>query len=229
MTYLIRRRDGVTREELIAHWFANHMPEVIRRQQLQASTGKLAATRYIATLFDPDASVASTWDGMAQLWFPEALPQPKAAIGTRPTDSFQERAEPYLPWATTEHVIVDGDLPVSPLTLNPPFPTTRSGFCKVTLMIVLREDADREAFLHQWLHVHLPSVRTTMEKAGGFRYTIGISSDPANAPYVGMAELYFPNTTASGQFFSELPPDGTSDYYDHLELYTSTTEMIGIP
>lgn len=232
MTYLIRRRDGVSREELIAHWFANHMPDVIQRQQLQASAGKLAASKYIATLFDPDPSDPSNaggWDGLAQLWFPEALPQPKVAHGTRPTDSFQERAEPYLPWATTEHVIMDGELPVTPLTLNPPFPTTRSGFHKVTLMIVLNEEADFEAFLHHWIDIHLPSVRSTMEKTGGYRYVVGISMDPVNAPYAGMAELYFAEPAASGQFFSQLPSDGIDEYIHHLDIRTSGTEMIGIP
>ena len=33
MIYLIRRRSGVTREALVAHWFANHMPDVIAAQQ----------------------------------------------------------------------------------------------------------------------------------------------------------------------------------------------------
>ena len=29
MVYLIKRKTETTREELIAHWFANHMPGVI--------------------------------------------------------------------------------------------------------------------------------------------------------------------------------------------------------
>ena len=29
MQYLIKRRDTTGREELVAHWFANHMPNVI--------------------------------------------------------------------------------------------------------------------------------------------------------------------------------------------------------
>ena len=31
MMYLIKRQATTTREELIAHWFANHMPAVIAR------------------------------------------------------------------------------------------------------------------------------------------------------------------------------------------------------
>ena len=136
MMYLIRRRAGVSREELVAHWFANHMPLVIAAQQRQASAGRLAATRYLATVFDApaDGDADPAWDGVAQPWFPEPLGKPDIPHGTSPTDSFQERAEPYLPWATREYVVLNGELPVEPLTLNAPFPTTRSGFLKITYL-----------------------------------------------------------------------------------------------
>jgi len=52
MMFLIQRKADASREELIAHWFANHMPEVIRRQNLQADRGKPSASRYLATVFD---------------------------------------------------------------------------------------------------------------------------------------------------------------------------------
>ena len=32
MQYLIRRRPEVSREDLVANWFANHMPDVISNQ-----------------------------------------------------------------------------------------------------------------------------------------------------------------------------------------------------
>ena len=47
MMYLIRRRPTTSREELVAHWYANHMPLVIAAQKRQADAGKLHATRYI--------------------------------------------------------------------------------------------------------------------------------------------------------------------------------------
>ena len=40
MMYLIKRRATTTREELIAHWFANHMPDVIARAEQAAAAGK---------------------------------------------------------------------------------------------------------------------------------------------------------------------------------------------
>ena len=52
MIYLIKRKVTASREELIAHWFANHMPIVIEGQADAAANGKRHASRYIATLFD---------------------------------------------------------------------------------------------------------------------------------------------------------------------------------
>jgi hypothetical protein len=232
MMYLIRRRTGVSREALIAHWFAHHMPAVIRGQELQASAGRLAATRYIATVFDaPPAGAMETldWDGVAQLWFPEALPMPGEPHGTKPTDSFQERAEPYLPWATREYVVVDGPLPLEPLTLDPPYPCTRSGFVKASLFVTAKAGIDLDALQHHWFDVHAPSVVSAMEPNGGFRYVINLSIDPSSAPYFGMAELYFPDTPSLQGFLDTLPHDGITDYFDRLDMLTASTEMVGIP
>jgi hypothetical protein len=66
MVYLIRRRETASREELVAHWFANHMPGVIEGQLSQAAEGRRAAWRYMATVFDAsDGGDERTWDGMA--------------------------------------------------------------------------------------------------------------------------------------------------------------------
>lgn len=229
MMYLIRRRPAVTREALIAHWFAHHMPQVIERQLLQASAGRLAASRYIATLYDPDPTGTSPWDGVAQLWFPEALPMPRHAHGSTPTDSFQERAEPYLPWATREFVGLDGELTAEPLTLNAPYPTTRSGFHKITFLVVAREGIDYETFFRHWRNVHIDNVIETMGRTAGFRYVISQSLEPEAAPYAGMAELYFADQAGAEAFLSELPDDGINQWIERLELRTSGTEMIGIP
>lgn len=227
MMFLIRRRAGVSREELIAHWFANHMPAVIARQALQASAGRPAARRYLATVFDP--APESTWDGVAQLWFDEPLPIPKEPFGKQPADSFQERAEPYMPWATTEHVVLDGSLPVTPLTLNPPFPTTRSGFTKLTSLVSAKPGTDYDAMFRQWLEVHAPTAAATIEKHGGFRYVVSLSQDPTVAPYAGMAELYFENADQWQACAAELTPDGMEAFIERAELYPAGTEMVGIP
>lgn len=226
MMFLIRRKPDFSREELIAHWFANHMPDVIERQHAQASAGKPAASRYMATVFNDGPG---RWDGVAQLWFAQALPRPDRPFGAPPVDSFQERAEPYMPWATREYVALPGDLPVTPLTLNAPFPTSRSGFHKITYLVTARPDVDYTAFYDHWLDVHVPSVLDTMNTTGGIRYVVSHSLDPASEPYAGMAELYFQDEASAQAFGRALPDDGIGAFIADLDLYTSGTEFIGIP
>ncbi len=238
MMYLIKRRDSATREDLVAHWFANHMPQVIQSQKDAAVRARPHARRYLATLLAPDANGEHTWDGIAQLWWDQALPQPKRPHGDPPTDSFQEHAQPYLPWATTEYVVVPGEgrLSSKGLTLNAPYPATRSGFFKVCSFVagnreVLREPADYEAMFEHWLNPHATNVRGALQKAGGFRYVINLSMQPADAPYVGLAELYFSDASGWAQFQKELQPDGLERWLDlsGMLVQSSVTEMIGLP
>ncbi len=233
MNYLIKGRQETGREELVAHWFANHMPAVIKGQETAAAKGRMHASRYIATLYDADRDGNRPWDGVAQLWWEQPLPRPDQPHGTEPTDSFQERAETYIPWATTEYVVIDGSdrLPVNPLTLNPPFPTTRSGFHKVTSLVAAQEGVDYEAFYAHWLDVHVPNVKSVMEKVGGWRYVVAQSVDPANEQYAGMAELYFDDASGWKEFVSAFEPDGLEQWTAPANgaFLTSTTEMVGIP
>ena len=156
MLYLIKRKPTTSREELVVHWFGNHMSGVIEGQQDLKAAGKAHAWRYIATLFDADASGRHPWDGVAQLWWDFALGRPKRPLGTVPKDTFQQKAEPHTSWATTEYVALDGaaQLAAEPLTLNPPYPTTRSGFHKQTMLVKARDGVDFEAMFAHWLDVH---------------------------------------------------------------------------
>ncbi|HEX7035695.1 MAG TPA: EthD domain-containing protein [Pseudomonadales bacterium] len=236
--YLIRRRAGVSREELIAHWFANHMPGVIDVQQQAKAKDRLHAFRYIATLFERAADPAAAdhtdaWDGVAQLWWQRPLPRPSSPFGEPPRDSFQERAEPYWPWATAEYVIVDGGerLAVAPLRFGRPFPTTRSGFHKMTCLVAARSGTDFPAFFRHWLTVHADHVRAVLADCSGFRYVISASLEPQLDPYAGMAEIYFEQPDGWSRLQRALQPDGMERWVDpeRTRYYASGTEMIGIP
>ncbi len=234
MLYLIKARPTTSREELVAHWFANHMPGVIGREMSRKAAGRPHAWRYIATLYEPDAAGRRAWDGVAQLWWDQPLPQPSEPHGSTPTDSFQERAEPYLPWATTEYVLLAGPeekLPVTPLTLNDPFPTTRSGLHKITILVAAKEGSDLAAFHRHWIEVHAPNVIEVMQRCGGWRYVLSLSSDPSAAPFAGAAELYFDEADGWTKFISELQPDGMEEWMDGPAsvIMPATTEMVGIP
>ncbi|MEM7362878.1 MAG: hypothetical protein AAF525_02540 [Pseudomonadota bacterium] len=238
MIYLIKRRPRVSREELIVHWFAHHMPGVIERQERVLNgefKGMQAASRYVATLFDEKAAVDPAedpghWDGMAQLWYDEPLPMPKVPHGTKPQDSFQEKAQPYIPWATREYLMMSGDLPLAPSALNePPFPCTRSGFYKRSLIVGISDDSEASfaEFQDHWLSIHAPNVIETMNAAGGFRYCVSQSLDH-RFPYAGLAELYFPGKEQWDSFNDALKADGMERWVTSVLSFGSGTEMVGI-
>jgi hypothetical protein len=233
MMYLIKRRPTTSREELVAHWFANHMPLVIQAQRDQAAGGKAHARRYIATLFEPNERGEHPWDGIAQLWWDQPLPRRREPHGTQPTDTFQQKAEPYLPWPTTEYVVMDPSdhLPVEPLTLNAPFPCTRAGFLKVNFLVRAKPGTDFGRFYDHWLRVHVPNVASTMDAVNGFGYVVSHSMDPLVDTYAGLAELYFHDDSGWARYKAAIRPDGMQEWVDpHGTLVLrANTEMIGIP
>lgn len=232
MLYLIKRRPETSREELVAHWFANHMPGVIAAQQRQAGDSRPHARRYIATLWSARADGSQPWDGVAQLWWDKALPRPRVPHGTKPRDSFQQKAEPYLPWATTEYVVMDpaSRLSVVPLTLNDPFPTTRSGFHKVSFLVGAKPGTNFDDLFAHWLNVHVPNVAGTMREVGGFGYVVSHSLEPAEEPYAGLAELYFDDADGWTRYKQHIQPDGMERWIDGAGVLVlqGNTEMIGI-
>jgi len=233
MLYLIKRKPSTSREELVAHWFANHMPAVIQAQHDQAAREMPHAHRYIATLYDPNEKNEYPWDGIAQLWWDRPLPMPAEAHGTTPSDTFQQKVEPYVPWATTEYVVMDGseNLKVEPLTLNAPFPCTRSGFYKVSFLVKAKENTAYDRFFPHWLNIHVPNVKSTMAHVGGFRYVVSHSINPLAEPYAGLAELYFHDESGWAGYNDAIRPDGMEEWVDGAGMHVlgGRTEMIGLP
>ena len=233
MMYLIRRKPTTSRDELVAHWFANHMPLVIKAQETQAAQGRRHATRYLATLFDADKDGSWAWDGVAQLWWDRELRPPSEPHATMPTDTFQQKAEPYVSWATTEYVVIDGSdrLAVVPNTLNAPFPCTRTGFAKITVLTAALPGTDFEALFAHWLGVHAPNAREVIERVGGYRYVVSHSLHPETEPFAGMAELYFADFTGWRRYLETVKPDGMERWVDSTQtvVLRGRTEMIGIP
>jgi hypothetical protein len=233
MMYLIKRRRTTSREALVAHWFANHMPRVIQAQRDHAASGQPHARRYMATLFEPNERGEHPWDGIAQLWWDRPLPRRREPHGVPPTDTFQQKVEPYVPWATTEYVVMDpsSDLRVEPLTLDAPFPCTRSGFLKVSFLVKARPGADFGRFYDHWLRVHVPNVASTMAASEGFGYVVAHSMDPQTDSYAGLAELYFHDDDGWTRYRAAIRPDGMREWVDPAGtlVLRANTEMIGIP
>ena len=236
MIFMIRRREDASRDEMIAHWYKNHMPGVIEAQEAAIASGRRPARKYLVTLFNGEQGERPdrpTYDGMAQLWFDKPLPKPDGPMFTEPRDTFDQKVEPFVPWATTEHVVIDGsdDLPVVPLTLNEPFPTTRSNLYKVTFLVKAKAGVDWSEFFGVWLEAHAPNVRETMNKIGGLRYVVSHSMDPDDEPYAGMAELYFSDPSGWERYGETITPDAFGPMVDRESLtwFGSDTQLIGIP
>ena len=231
MNVLIRRRPGVTRDELVANWFSNHMPAVVKSMAGEALAGRPHAHRYIATLFDAPAQEAPAWDGIAQLWWKINLPKPKEPHGTKPMDTFQQKAMPYMPWMVRECIVLGGELPVTPNTLNEPYPFTRSGFHKVTYLMKTKPGADHDAFLRHYLEIHAPGAAKPLAAAGCTRYVVAFSVDPVNEEFAAHTELWLPNASALAAAQREMKPDGIERFLDAEKslVFTSGTEMVGIP
>ncbi len=211
------------------------MPPVIQSQKDTASADTSHARRYIVSLFDVNREREGKhpWDRMAQLWWDKPLAQPSAPHGTPPRDTFQQKAEPYVPWATTEYVVIDGSnrLSTEPLTLNAPYPSTRSGFFRMSFLVGAKPGTDYAAFFDHWLNVHVPNVRATMEDVGGFQYVVNHSMEPETVSYAGLAELYFPDPSHWDRYRAVIKPDGMEKGVDPAAtlVLRGRTEMIGLP
>ncbi len=233
MLFLIKRKPTTSREELVMHWFKNHMPGVIKGQQDAKAAGRPHASRYVVTLFDANADGQYPWDGMAQLWWDKPLPRPDVPHGSAATDTFQEKALPYLPWATTEYVVMDGSehLSVAPLTLNEPYPSSRSGFLRISFLVKAKPGTDYDALWAHWLNVHVPNVKNIMDWVGGFRYVVSHSVEPTEAPYAGLAELHFHDPSGWDRYRELIKPDGMEQWVDSTgtQVLRGTTAMVGIP
>ena len=213
------------------HWYKNHMPRVIESQK-SAGEGR-GASKYIAQIFDPSLNDSMSWDGVAQLWVANPPPPSSASLSSEPKDTFEASSEPYFGWPTKEYVVIDGSshLNEQPLTLNTPFPSTRSGFFRVNYLVASKSDVDYDAFYRHWLEVHVPNISDWMGKSNGFRYLVNHSLYPKQAPYAGMAELYFHNEEDWKQCRSLMQADGMESYMDmsRLQVLFGNTEMVGIP
>ncbi|MEM7405697.1 MAG: EthD domain-containing protein [Pseudomonadota bacterium] len=229
MQFLIKRKAATTREQLVAHWFANHMPRVMERNDRQEAAQEPFFRHYLVSLFDAHDGDEHAWDGVAQLWFDAPTPRPATASGVVPTDSFHEKVEPYWPWATQEWIAVEGSLPVEPLTLDAPYPCSRSGFLKQTSLVAARPGVDLDDMFAHWLGAHVTNVMQCLEQVGGLRYVVSLSTDLEHAPYAGMAELYFPDAAARTAFWDIIQPDGFQDFVDagKTRRFTGATEFIG--
>ncbi len=94
-----------------------------------------------------------------------------------------------------------------------------------------KENTDYDRFFPHWLDVHLPNVKSTMARVGGFRYVVSHSLNPLTEPYAGLAELYFHDESGWAGYSDAIRADGMEEWVDGAGMHVlgGRTEMIGMP
>ncbi|MFN0088897.1 MAG: EthD domain-containing protein [Acidimicrobiales bacterium] len=187
MLFPLRRRPGVTHEQLVSYWREVHMPRVVAH---------LTPNRYSVTLFDqrPD----TPFDGMASVTYDDPDRARREQGRRMPVevadDGFGDLVEPASRLETTEHVIVDGPRP--------------EGACKLTGLVAAGPGLSLAEGWRLWLDVHAPNVAKGFTDGGGLRYVVNLADqNRGEPPFLGAAELWFSDRDAARRHLAQVPPD----------------------
>ena len=207
MLFPLRRRTGVSHEEVVECWRSVHMPRVIEH---------LTPNQYSVTFFNQGDN--TSFDGMASITYDDHQlarhEQGRRMTSAVAQDGFGDLVEPANRLETTEHVIVPGPRPADAH--------------KVTALVKLLDGGDAEAARDAWLRLHAPNVAAGFEAAGGLRYVVSIADQHrSEPPFLGAAELWFRDRAAARAHFSAVAPDPFMDLTVAELLHG--VEVIGIP
>ena len=177
--------DTVTPQQLLEHWRTHHA-ELVRRH--------LAPQRYtLTTLHKPKRG----YHGIATLHLRDDqrdllsdLPEPIRA------DPFYGMIGVRTALRVDEHVIADGD--------------TSGAGVKIAAFVRRRPDVSPEQFFDHWLTIHAPNVADHLRRTdGALRYTVNHATDASDdAPFHGVAELWYTDEAASVAHLGAVPLDG---------------------
>lgn len=208
MHFPIRRRDGVSHDELVRHWREVHMPAVVAH---------MTPRSYAVTIFHQRGGTAA-YDGMASVTYDDVALARREQVTDMPAgvagDGFGRliRRSPRL--ECTRHVIVDGPRPV--------------GCHKVVGLVALGEGCTRHEGWRLWLGEHAPHVAQGFEAHGGLRYVVSLADrNEDELPFLGVAELWFEDRTAARAHLLGVAPDQFGRVTSATILHG--VEVIGIP
>ncbi|MXV62740.1 EthD family reductase [Natronorubrum sp. JWXQ-INN-674] len=195
---LLVRQDGMSHEEFVDYWQDEHTPiareidGVVRYQQVLPT--------------EPDHA---EFDGLAELYF-ENLEDLHAALGSEGSRDYdpekgkakeaREDVDNFLaiedrPRFIGEEIVqkdeVDGDT---------------DGLYKHSAFLVRQDGMSHEEFVDYWQENHTPIAR---EIDGVVKYNTVIPTDPENAEFDGVAELYFDDLE---KLYDALGSEGSRDY-----------------
>jgi uncharacterized protein (TIGR02118 family) len=195
---LLVRQEGMSHEEFVDHWQTTHTP-IAREIE--------GVVRYHQVL--PTDPEHAEFDGIAELYF-ETLEDLHAALGSPgsrdydPTREVAARAREDVdnflaiderPRFIGEETVQKGDVAGD-----------TDGLYKHSAFLVRKAGMTHEEFVDYWQDNHTPIAR---EIEGVVRYTTVLPSDPDNAEFDGVAELYFEDLEA---LYDALGSEGSRDY-----------------
>jgi uncharacterized protein (TIGR02118 family) len=208
---LLVRKEGMSHEEFVDHWQHNHTPiakdieGVVRYHQVLPS--------------DPENA---EFDGIAELYF-EDLDELHAALGSPGSRDY----DPTKEIATKAREDVDNFLAIDERprfigeeTVWKDEVETTDGLYKHSAFLVRQDDMTHEEFRDYWENNHSPLAR---DIEGVVRYHTVYPSDPENAEFDGVAELYFETLD---DLHEALGSPGSRDYDPTKEIAAKAREDV---
>ncbi|MFC6732782.1 MULTISPECIES: EthD domain-containing protein [unclassified Haladaptatus] len=214
---LLVRKAGMTHEEFVDYWQTNHVP-IAREIE--------GVVKYATVL--PVTPEAAEFDGLAELYFEDlnALHDALGSEGSRDYDPAKGKAKEArqdvheTPVGSREPIgIYDSDDVDNFLNIHrrPRFigevVTQRDdvggdtdGLYKHSAFLVRKDGMTHEEFVDHWQNNHTPIAR---EIEGVVKYDTILPTDPENAEFDGVAELYFDDLDA---LHDALGSEGSRDY-----------------
>ncbi len=177
---LLVRKEGLSHDEFVDHWQHEHTP-IARDIE--------GVVRYHTVLpADPEHA---EFDGIAELYF-ESLDDLHDALGSPGSRDY----DPTKEVASAARADVDNFLAIEErprfigeeVVRKDEADGETDGLYKHSAFLVRKEGMSHEAFREYWEHEHTP-LATDIE--GVVRYHTVYPTDPENAEFDGVAELYF--------------------------------------
>ncbi|AFZ72485.1 EthD domain-containing protein [Natronobacterium gregoryi] len=195
---LLVRQDGLSHEEFVDYWQTEHTPiareidGVVRYQQVLPT--------------DPENA---EFDGLAELYF-EDLEELHDALGSPGSRDY----DPTKEVATRAREDVDNFLAVEKrprfigeeLVQKDELGGDTDDLYKHSAFLVRRDGMSHEEFVDYWQTEHTPIAR---EIDGVVKYNTILPTDPENAEFDGVAELYFEDLE---KLYDALGSEGSRDY-----------------
>ena len=195
---LLVRQDGMSHDEFVDYWQHDHTP-IAREIE--------GVTRYQTVL--PTDPENAEFDGIAELYFDDLdkLHDALGSEGSRDYDPDRGKAKEaredvdnflaleerprFIGEETVQKDETDGDT---------------TGLYKHSAFLVRQDGMSHDEFVDYWQHDHTPIAR---EIEGVTRYQTVLPTDPENAEFDGIAELYFDDLD---KLHDALGSEGSRDY-----------------